>query len=61
MNGVGHQVDKKLKEMIETFLMVDAILRERFGYFNMKDILLQKPMKASTLELSFPMDFKYEK
>ena len=57
-----NDTDKKLNEMMESFLMIDRELKKRFGDFDMKDVMLSESMKDSVpSECVFPIDFKYKK
>lgn len=58
---MNDDVDKKVDEIMETFLMIDTEFRKRFGDFDMKDVMLSQSVKDVPKECVFPMDFKYEK
>jgi hypothetical protein len=55
-----NNTDKKLNEMVKNMVLVDELLRELFGDFDMKDILSHNSMKDVPSENTFFMDFKYE-
>lgn len=58
---MNDDTDKILDEMIQNMILADKLLRERFGDFDIKDILLNNSMKTVPSGSVFPMDFKYER
>jgi hypothetical protein len=61
MNETDQEVERRINEMVDTVRIVHERLREKFGDFDMKDILLQYSMKDVPSDCVFPLDFIYEK